>query len=302
MLTSTITIDPRVAQAVTRWHACHARRQELAAGRTFRPCLGIAALVQDFDRFALAVGERTFLPNRAITWMGLRDLPPGLAPLSPAIHRRGATFVHTAQAVLRYGMPAIDFAACARSTKDLKRQPVPDHIAANVRPDMFALPSELRCFETAITISERMTDVAEHHRLRHHLPAASLVFPRPYFRMESFHAHAGRLTYLLDRQGIVCGNGSVFVAAWASSRLRVPAAQSQLWWDVTHLADCLDADLEAFLLPPVPLPHWTTACRQIAGETAIVVQHATAHTRRQTLSPNVARSRSRAGLKPAQAA
>jgi hypothetical protein len=273
MSTDTMNVSARIAQAVTRWHSGHARRQELPTCRTNRPCMGIAALVHDFDQNAIAVGDRTFLPNHALTWMSVRDLPPGLMPLSPAIHRRGATFVHTAQATLRYGMPVIDFTANASGVKDLKRQPVPDCKASSVRPDMFALPADLRHFETAIAISECMTDYAEQHRIRHHVPPIAPMFPRPYFQLESLLANTGKVSFLLSCQGIVCGgNGSVFLAAWASGRLRIHVASSQMWWDVTHLADCLDGDLEAFLLPPIHIPHWSTANRQIAGETAIIVQ------------------------------
>jgi hypothetical protein len=301
MHTDTINVSTRIAQAVTRWHAGHDRRQELLTCRTNRPCLGIAALVQNFDQNAITVGDRTFLPNSAITWMSVRDLPPGLMPLSPAIHRRGATFVHTTEATLRYGMPVVDFTASSRSVKDLKRQPVPDQKASSVRPDMFALPADLRHFQTAIGISEHMTDYAEHRRFHNHVPAAPPMFPRPYFQLASLHANTSKVSYLLSRQGVVCANGSIFLAAWASGRLRIHVAPSQLWWDVTHLADCLDADFEAFLLPPIHLPHWSTPHRQIVGETSIVTQHAAA-TRRKTMSPSVVRSRKRLAISAAQAA
>lgn len=272
MNADTRNIDPRIAQAVTRWHISHARRQELLTWRSYRPCLGIAALVHDFDRHAIAVDDRTFLPNHALRWMAVRDLPPGLTPLSPAIHRRGATFVDTATATLRYGMPVIDLAANSRDTRDLKRQPVPAHKASSVRPDMFALPTDLRHFELAVAISEHMTDFAEHHRIRYQVPAPAPLFPRPYFRLGSLLANTSKVNYLLNRQGILCARGSIFLAAWASGRLRIGTTISQLWWDVTHLADQLDADLEAFILPPIPLPHWSNSHRQIVGETAVVVQ------------------------------
>ena len=302
MFPDTMNIDPRIAQAVTGWHEGHARRQELQSFRTHRPCLGIAALVHDFDRHAIALDDRTFLPNRAITWMGVRDLPPGLAPWSPAIHRRGATFVHTATATLRYGMPLIDFTANNREVKDLKRQPVPDHNASSIRPDMFALPADLRHFETAVAISEQMTGYAEHHRIRQHVSPITPTFPRPYFQLESLLANTRMVTNLLSRQGVVCANGSLLLAAWASGRLRMNVALSHLWWDVTHLADLLDADLEAFLLPPVHLPHWSISHRQIAGETSIVMQHAAAATGRPSPSSSVVRSRKRFAMSPAQAA
>jgi hypothetical protein len=40
----------------------------------------------------------------------------------------------------------------------------------------------------------------------------------------------------------------VLLPAWASAPLRLDTTAADLWWDVTHLAACLDSDLEAFMV------------------------------------------------------
>jgi hypothetical protein len=272
MLTAIDDVNVHIAHSVTRWHACHEQRMTLPRHRGNRGCLGIAALVDRFDHHALAVGDRTFLPNHAITWMSVRDLPPGLSPLSFSIHRRGATFVSTAKAVLRYNMPVIDFTTDSRCVKDLKRQPVPSHKAGVARPDMFVLPEDLHAFDIAVAVSEGMTRAAAAQR-KHVYPAPPVAFPRAYFMVPSSLPRCSRRASCPGHQGISCAPGKVLLAAWTAARSRIDTTTSDLWWDVTALGSHLDAELEAFILPPLPLPHWNTAYRQIAGETAIVVQH-----------------------------
>jgi hypothetical protein len=271
MLAPIDDVNAHIAISVTRWHECHEHRMTLSHHRGNRGCLGIAALVHRFDHNALALGDRTFLPNHAITWMSVRDIPPGLAHQPLSIHRRGATFVSTTMAVLRYNMPVIDFTANGRDTRDLKRQPVPSHKAGVARPDMFVLPQDLRLFDVAVAVSEDMTRAAAGTRKRVY-PAPPIPFPRPYFMISSSIPRCGRTASCPGQQGLGCAPGKVFLAAWTAARFRMETAPENLWWDVTALSLHLDADLEAFTLPPLLLPHWNTAYRQIAGETAIVVQ------------------------------
>jgi hypothetical protein len=252
-----------------------------------RGCLGIAALVDHFDRYALAIGDRTFLANHAVTWMSVRDLPPGLSPSSPSIHRRGATFVNTAKAVLRYHMPVIDFTTDGRSIKDLKRQPVPSCKPGVARPDMFVLPNDLRHFDIDVSVSERMTRSAATQRKRVY-PAPPIAFPRPYFMIPSSLPRYSRMASCPGHQGIGCSPGTTLLAAWTAARFRMAASPDELWWDVTALDRYLDAAVEAFILPPLALPHWNTGYRQVAGETAIVVQHPRPTSRRHT--PSAGRS------------
>jgi hypothetical protein len=272
MLPAIDDVNAHIARSVTRWHACHEHRMTLSHHRGNRGCLGIAALVDRFDHNALALGDRTFLPNHAITWMSVHDIPPGLAHQPLSIHRRGATFVSTTTTVLRYNMPVIDFTVDGRDTRDLKRQPVPSHKAGVARPDMFVLPEDLRLFDIAVAVSEDMTraSATAHKRV---YPAPPVPFPRPYFMIPSALPRCSRRASCPGQQGIGCAPGKVFLAAWTAARFRMETTPGELWWDVTVLSSHLDAALEAFILPPLLLPHWNTAYRQIAGETAIIVQH-----------------------------
>jgi hypothetical protein len=272
MLTAIDDMYTHIALSVTRWHECHEHRMTLPHHRGNRRCLGIAALVDRFDHNALALGDRTFLPNHAITWMSVRDIPPGLAHQPLSIHRRGATFVSTTKAVFRYNMPLIDFTTNGRDTRDLKRQPVPSHKASVARPDMFVLPEDLRQFDVAVAISEGMTQAAAALRKRVY-PAPPIPFPRPYFMITSALPRCSRTASCPGQQGIGCAPGKVFLAAWTAARFRMETTPGELWWDVSALSSHLDAALETFVLPPLLLPHWNTTYRQIAGETAIIVQH-----------------------------
>jgi hypothetical protein len=272
MLTAIDDVNAHIARSVTRWHECHEHRMTLPRHRGNRGCLGIAAFVDRLDHNALALGDRTFLPNHAITWMSVRDIPPGLAHQPLSIHRRGATFVSTTRALLHYNMPVIDFTANGRDTRDLKRVPVPSQKSGVARPDMFVLPEDVRLFDVAVAVSERMTQAAAALRKRVY-PAPPIPFPRPYFMIPSALPRCSRRASCPGHQGIGCAPGKVFLAAWTAARFQMETAPENLWWDVTMLSSHLDTESEAFILPPLPLPHWNTAYRQIAGETAIIVQH-----------------------------
>jgi hypothetical protein len=88
-----------------QWLADLQLRQRVPEREAWRGCMGLAALIDDPDSF-IHCGDHRLMPNAALRWLALRDVPASPEGRFP----RGARLASVATARIRYGMPQIDFA------------------------------------------------------------------------------------------------------------------------------------------------------------------------------------------------
>lgn len=99
--------NPVIRMLQQRWLADRERRRRRPPERSWRGCLGLAMLLERPDNTEYC-GERALIPNDHVTWLAMRDVPPGHFPGRGPMHRRGVSYVNTAKATLRFGLPSID--------------------------------------------------------------------------------------------------------------------------------------------------------------------------------------------------
>lgn len=91
-----------------QWQRDRQVRQTVPLTEAWRGCVGLAALFRNAEH-AVNHGPLMLMPNDHMTWLVLRDVPIGHFPGSESMNRRDVNFATATQAVLRHGMPAIDF-------------------------------------------------------------------------------------------------------------------------------------------------------------------------------------------------
>jgi hypothetical protein len=272
------------------WHQDRWSQHRLPLRQCWRGCLELALIVERFDDCAVAVGAQTFLPNHAVTWLALRDLPPGQCPTDAVRHRRGASLASTTQARLAYGLPVLDFTAQVRDEWDLKYQPIHSlRYGIPQRPDILDARFHGREWAVINRLSRAMTDFAFGIRgnrgrsrrwpwrscrsvagRRFDVPPVGAWFPRAYLALEP--ATVPQRFHGLARSGtqfplvVPFEDERMLVAATCLARDRARPAPQALWWDVSSCDFCLDADLETFLFPPLPLPAFDHLCWPLPGD------------------------------------
>src|SRR5436305_2061141 len=101
------------------WKRDRALRHRVPLSETWRGCVGLAALLRNVEN-SCNHGDACLHATEDVTWMCLRDVPPGHFPGSPVMNRRDVNYVNLATATLRHGQPVIDFTAAARTAWDFK--------------------------------------------------------------------------------------------------------------------------------------------------------------------------------------
>lgn len=110
---------PLIAALQRRWLNDRAVRERVSLQESWRGCLGLAMLLDRPDDTEYHAG-RALLRNDHLTWIALRDVPPGHFPGSGPMHRRGVSYANAAKATLRYGMPCIDLSRADRDAIDFR--------------------------------------------------------------------------------------------------------------------------------------------------------------------------------------
>lgn len=143
-----------------RWKKDRALRQRVPLWDAWRGCLGLAALIDDLDDVRWH-GEHALYANDQVKWLCLRDVPPGHFPGTPSMERREVNYANATQAVLRHGMPVLDFSAPDRDAVDFRFFPRPLASADGV-PSADVLDAAARPREAAVlmALSEAMTNCA----------------------------------------------------------------------------------------------------------------------------------------------
>ncbi len=249
---------------------------------SWRPCLGLAVLVDRFDHHAVSHGSRVFFPNHALSWLAMRDVPMGLCPSIAHIHNHGASMADVTHATLYHGMPRLDFAAHPSHTWNFRW--LPDHSILHARTSSYPLRPDIldvryfgRQWAVLNQMSSKMTHDASRvyaskgirrndrgwpaHRWQVRSRPPAEWMPRAYL---AFHPkqlqHLGlqricrnlrqRSNYPLVR--LDCLAQQVLVEASMISKHDHLRAVG-LWWDITPGEDYLDCELESFIFPPLPV-------------------------------------------------
>jgi hypothetical protein len=106
-----------------RWLHDRALRSSIRLADLWRGCLGPAALFADVGAGECHGGDKVLYANEPITWLCLRDVPPGHFPGTRLTSRREVRCVTPAVATLRHNMPRLDFASGARQAWDFRFPP-----------------------------------------------------------------------------------------------------------------------------------------------------------------------------------
>ena len=245
-----------------QWKRDRALRQRIPLDECWRGCVGLAALIDDLDDLQWH-GDHALYRNEQVTWLALRDVPPGHFPGCGSMNRREVNYASTTVAKLRHGMPVIDFTLpCGRSV-DFRRFPFSSFVKeAGGRKEWVhawgdVLDSDARRREFAVLnkLSVQMTRFAFHgvdkeghpvrpswHRRRrrrgekpYRVPHLMKWMPRPYLGFT--HEHAERLydlsTMVAKPQWVLecpcCGR---------RSELRLFRAQARQTFESGHFVAC----------------------------------------------------------------
>jgi hypothetical protein len=143
-----------------QWKYDRAIRQRIPISQSWRGCLGLAMMWRDVDADFECVGNDVFYGNDNLTWLCLRDIPPGHFPGNPLMDRRDVNPAGTATATLVHGKPRLDFSASAQ-TWDFRRMP---YNVVNVGRNGRRIETRVACADTLNT-DERPREFAIFNRL-----------------------------------------------------------------------------------------------------------------------------------------
>jgi hypothetical protein len=266
------------------WKQDRLLRQRVPLRQTWRGCLGLAALFHAVEHTEYPTDAHALVPNRTITWLALRDIPPGHFPSVRAMNRRDVQYVNTATATLRHGMPVIDFTQNVREAWDLRFMPFGtyersvdgygsetfcgrgDVLNCDERPREFAVLNRLSAAMTRFAICAADSHGRPLRRpwsaLRHQDQTALLPslpaqwMPRPYLSFPARYApylrqHAGVKELRVEGE-----QGSVLFPAGRVFRLISEVRPLALWWDFQACSRFVDGQLEAAVFPPLHLRWW----------------------------------------------
>lgn len=105
-----------------RWRRDRSILEDIPAQHRLRGCVGLAAMVAEGVEL-LNIGNMMLLPNQAITWMAMRDLPPGCFPASCTLNGHTVRYVSSTMASLRFGVPTIGLDTPNRDAFDFAIEP-----------------------------------------------------------------------------------------------------------------------------------------------------------------------------------
>ena len=148
-----------------QWREDRALRQRVRLSQSWRGCMGMTVLL-DPSVLPQSHGDRLLVPNSALTWVALRDVPVGHWHFESSRTPREVNYASSAVADLHHGMPRIDFSQQARNAVDFRLRPFgrlqwqrDDGTARQVvaRGDVLNADDHPRLFEVLNRISQAMT-------------------------------------------------------------------------------------------------------------------------------------------------
>jgi hypothetical protein len=250
----------------------------------WRPSIGLGLIVDRFDHHAISNSEHVFLPNRALTWIAMRDVPAMTFQRERTLSHSGASLVDRTQATFVHGMPRLDFTQKGAETCDFRR--LPDHsllyfqrFARNLRPDVLDARFHSREWTVINHISETMTSDAAYtfasgyakpyerrwaaRRWRTRGTPPESWMPRAYFQcrpqdmaylqsaMRRVLLTANRIhgKYIIELPELA---PNLLILACLAGR-RIAEKSSGLWWNVQPAERYLNCELESFVFPPLPV-------------------------------------------------
>lgn len=273
------------------WRADQALQARVPPYQGCRGCLGLAALVDRFDHHAVASNDHVLLPNHAITWLALYDLPSRY-PFGRPFHPKH-TLACRAKATLAYGMPHLDFRRHARDSWDFSYMPRHARLQRHsLGPYVLDACSFGREWAVLNRLSHAMTSLAFFGQWRNGTPfRRAWTYHRPQPPQANYKLPVTSPEGFMPRPFVALGPRDVsklqFASAKASSQASCaiyrigrrkslyPAARlshlgqrpssEELWWDFTPAASLLDCGLEAFLFPPDPITTVDSLRFQVSG-------------------------------------
>jgi hypothetical protein len=234
----------------------------------------LAAMIDRFDHHAIAIEDRTFLPNEAIHWLALHMLPPR----GGHFKRQGENLaVSCAKATLAYGIPQLQFPWDIGSTllpsqlRSLAFSRCQGH-KLGLDPDQereWRVISVMRAQWRHASYSHATGSLNIWHDSTHHQfpPVKQMLdltlphpcLPRPYL------GYAWRDIPVLERLALTSrrwmpvdtlGRLPTCALVEAAPVALLPASRPSprsLWWDITHCEAFLHCQLEAMVFPGLPI-------------------------------------------------
>ncbi len=269
---------PALSSLFNQWHRDRSIQRRMPLHRQWRGCMGLALLVDQFDQNAVAVGDRVFLPNHALTWMVLRDIPPENCSHFLDPHHVGGSLVTCTRTTIVHGMPRIHFASQAGATWNLRYVPRFGTNAVPVPPHVLDARGHHREFAIVTQMSTNMTFWRTGpgnpfpHRgavMTPHQPC-DLWMPRPYLVCKGANTHAlpRMRSPIQGGQPWQCQLPDSTVGIYSFLAARLPHRQkaTDMWWEVTHCEQHLQTKLDAFVFPPLAMHTWTHLRRPLPGD------------------------------------
>lgn len=276
------------------WKEDRLLRRAVPMRQVWRGCLGLAILLHDVERTEYPSDDVALVPNDTMTWLALRDVPRNHFPGSLAMNRREVQYVNAARAMLRYGMPALDFTRHVRDAWDLRFMPFGrydrridafgcepinasgDVLNSDERPREFAVLNRLNAAMTRFAFAAADAAGRPMHRawarrrpanlapfrsppVPRWMPRAYLAFDARHERTLTRYAGAGALRLPSEPK-------QVFFAAGRVDQIAAIFRPQGLWWDLQPCIRYVDGELEAAVLPPIPLAAWNTLRFRLPGE------------------------------------
>jgi hypothetical protein len=234
--------------------------------------MALAATINGFDHHALNLDDRTFMPNHAITWIALRQLPG--RPCGFRLEQGGFSAAF-AQATLGYGIPSLNFAWNNDQTISPSRlRTVDNHVRHSglhsLAPDQaqeWAVLRAMRSQWSRAAYSRFFRGFSGSPPLgfrtsmetKIDLLATGSRLPRPFLayqwcdlpilRQSAYSFRRSMPEHCLHRLPT-----AVLVDAEVVARLPARLTPIGLWWDLTACERLLRVQLEAFLFPVVDQP------------------------------------------------
>lgn len=261
------------------WKQDRFNRQHLRTPDHTRRRLGLAVLWQNVDADFECVGDRIFYTNSNLRWLALRDIPAGHFPCCSNLNRRVVNWASLTTARLAYGMPRLDFAAGAEHRWDFAMMPYGQaevrsrrlgHHHWTARGDTLNSEQHPRLFAVLNRLSAAMTERAlrypRHRQSDPHrngqtvatMPQMQDCFPQPYLGLRP--VDLGRLQDQPDLQvhwvTLKMHPGLIFCPVQWTARRFTAVPSVELVWECDCLGQCIEAELEAAILPPLLLRRW----------------------------------------------
>jgi hypothetical protein len=230
----------------------------------------LATMIDRFDHHAIAIEDRTFLPNEAIHWLALHMLPPR----GGHFKRQGENLaVSCAKGTLTYGIPQLQFPWDVGSTllpsqlRSLAFARCQGH-KSGLDPDQereWGVISAMRAQWRQASYSHATGSLhicpdSTQHRFPPVKQMLDLTLPHPYLP-RPYLGYAWRDIPVLERLALTSrrwmpldtlGRLPTCALVDAAPIALLPASRPSprsLWWEFTHSGQVLDPALETFVFP-----------------------------------------------------